>query len=378
MIKAYNNTWVTNLYIRETAAGWVSKNLLTTEQEAQIQKAFPEHFYRPGIFVTIGLFFFASIACSFFAGFLSLFFLDGFSDGAFGIFSIICAIAFLAALEFVIRDRKLFHSGIDNALLYAAVGAVISSFFLIIEGERPWLYCFLSLFILVPALLRYADLLLAAVTYFTAAALIALILTESALGKALLPFAFMIFSFLSYMLVSRSTSIYYHKCQQILEVLSLATLYLAGNYFVVREGNALLNDLPASTQVAFAYLFYFFTAAIPIAYICLGLKKYNRVLFVTGLLALGASIVTYRTYFLQLTISQELTLAGTFLIIVAVLAIRYLKNPKKGISDEPEAKRKFAYLEAIVAAEVLGQAPQENGIQFGEGNFGGGGAGEAY
>lgn len=378
MIKAYNNTWVTNIYVREIAAGWVSKNLLTKKQEAEIRTAYPDAFYRPGIFVTIGLFVFTSIACLFFGGFVSLFFIDSVSGDSFGALSIICAAGFFGALEFAIRDRKLFHSGVDNALLYAAIGCCFSFLVLTIEGEKPWLYCFLSLFLLVPAMLRYADFLMTVMTYVVALALVALIFTESALGKALLPFAIMIFSFLSYMLVSRNTSIYYRKCRQILEVLSLITFYLGGNYYVVREGNAMLNDLPVSTQIAFSYLFYFFTAAIPAVYIWQGLKRHNRILLVTGLLALGASIVTYRMYFIQLTVSQELTIAGLFMIVVSILLIRYLKTPRFGLSDEPEEKRKFAYLETIVAAEVLGQAPQDKGIEFGGGNFGGGGAGEAY
>ena len=73
MKKAYNETWVENLHVQRQAAAWKSKNLLTGEQEEEVKAHFGEKFYRPGIFVKIGLFLFAVVACSFFVGFLSLF-----------------------------------------------------------------------------------------------------------------------------------------------------------------------------------------------------------------------------------------------------------------------------------------------------------------
>jgi hypothetical protein len=380
MKKAYNENWVENLHIQQTASAWLSKNLLTQEQFEQVKSAFPEQFYRPGIFVKIGLFFFAAIACSFFVGFISLFFMSSGSETGFSFLSLICAFCFTFFLEYLIKNKGLFHSGVDNALLYAAVFGAMVPVFMLFENAGVWLYCIVALAILVPVILRYADLLATLVAFGVLFLLLANLMMMFPLGKALLPFSVMILSAVIYWAAKKSKRLYYQDCRKVLEVLSLFTFYLGGNYFIVREGNALMNDfnLAVSPQIAFAPLFYFFTIIIPLAYIMTGLRKHDRILFIIGLLAFGFSIFTYRSYFSQLTPSQELAVAGALLILIAGAVIRYLHTPKHNLCDEPDGRRKLANLEAILVAQNLGQTPHENGIEFGGGNFGGGGAGEVY
>src|SRR4051812_21579938 len=113
MKKAYNITWIENLYIAQVAANWRSKNLLTPNQETLVTSQFPEDFYRPGIFVKIGLFIFGVICCSFFLGFLSIFILEAASEHTFSFISLIAAGAYFFFLEHLIKSRKLFHSGVD-------------------------------------------------------------------------------------------------------------------------------------------------------------------------------------------------------------------------------------------------------------------------
>jgi hypothetical protein len=43
MKKAYNENWVENLHIQQTASAWLSKNLLTQEQFEQVKAAFPNN-----------------------------------------------------------------------------------------------------------------------------------------------------------------------------------------------------------------------------------------------------------------------------------------------------------------------------------------------
>ncbi len=377
-MKAYNNRWVQNKYIRQTAQEWFRKNLLTANQLEAVHANFKSEFYRPGIFVTIGLFCFGLISCAFFGGFISIFFINEGSDTTLSLLSLACAACFTFLLEMLIRERNLFHSGVDNALLYAALLAASMPVFLLFEDAPVSIYCFVILLFLVPAVFRYADLLVTTAAFFVLLLLISSAFTGFALGKALLPFILMIVASVIYYSVRQNNDIYYLKCQQIVEVLSLAVFYACGNYYVVREGNAMLNDLPASAEISFSYFFYFLTAAIPVAYVYFGLKKRDRILFVTGLLGITASVVTYRMYFFELPLSQELTIAGALLIVLAVALISYLKTPRYGISDEPGKRRRFANLEAILVAESIGDVPADPGVQFGGGNFGGGGAGEAY
>jgi hypothetical protein len=378
MKKAYNNTWVNHIFLHQTARGWLRKNLLTPEQLTAVYTSFPQHFYRPGFFVTIGLFCFGLVSCAFFGGFISIFFIDTGTDGTLSLISLVCAASFLVALEVLIKERKLFHSGVDNALLYSALSAASTPIFLLFENAPLAIYCFVILVLCIPAILRYADILVTVVAFAVLLLLVASTFVKFPLGKALLPFALMLTTIATYFLARKNKDVYYLKCQMIVEIFSLAVFYLCGNYFVVREGNAMLNDLPTSTQIAFAYLFYFFTIAIPFTYIFYGLKLHDRILLVTGLITFGLAVVTYRIYFFELSPSQELTIAGSILIISSIALIRYLKNPKWGISDEPEERRRFGNLEAVLVSQTVGQVPLDQGTQFGGGNFGGGGAGEAY
>lgn len=385
MKKAYNETWVDNLHVQYRVAEWKSKNLLSGDQEEQAHALFPEKFYRPGIFVKIGLFLFGVVACSFFVGFLSLFIYDTGSELGFSTLSLICCACFTFVLEYLIKTKHLFHSGVDNALLYAAVSAAIVPVFLLFENAPLWAYCLVALAIIIPATLRYADLFGPIAIFGLIFTILADLMMKFPLGKALLPFAVMILSAVIYALAKKNKDLYYRECRQILEVLSLATFYLGGNYLVVRELNALISGLnvPVAPQIAFAPLFYFFTFGIPVLYIIGGLKRADRVLFILGLLAIAFSAYTYVNYFSPLTASAELVLAGTLMIVASIALIRYLHTPKHGISDEQNRKNSLENLQAVIAAQQLGVTPVNGGLsspglEFGGGTFGGGGAGEAY
>jgi hypothetical protein len=380
MKKAYNQSWVENLKIQETASYWLSKNLISADQLSKIKVAFPEHFYRPGIFVKIGLFLFAIIACSFFAGFTSIFLSGDGSDSAMVVLSLACLAGYAFSLEYLIKTRNLFHSGVDNALLYSAIGAAMMPVFILFSHLEVWQYCIFMLFILLFVVFRYADFVATLGLFAVTLTLVTTLLVKFPLGKALLPFAVMILSATIYLTIRKIKDTYYYDCMKLLKILSLLTFYLGGNYLVVREGNAFLNELhlPVSPQIAFAPLFYFFTIAIPLAFIIGGIRKKNRILFVLGLLSFAFSVFTYKYYFSLLTPAQGITVAGAMMILAAVTSIKYFHSAKHGITDEPYGKRKFANLEALIVAQQMGQPQRQEGLEFGGGDFGGGGAGETY
>jgi hypothetical protein len=381
MKKAYNIEWIRNISIQQAADSWFNKKMLSQEQYDLVKTNFPDLFYNPGIFVKIGLFIFALLACSFFTGFLSIFVMGAYGgDGAFSILSVISALAFFAVVEFLIKDRKLFHSGVDNALLYAGLGALMVPFFVLYNSPPVWLSCIYALVIFIPAYLRYADILTAITIFLIALVLLANLMMKLPLGVALLPFGLMIFAAVSYLINKRIHSDYYARCQMLFSALSLITFYLGGNYYIVRQGNAILNDIAVTIapQIPFSSIFYFLTLSIPILYIVFGLRKKNRIMLWIGLFAFAFSVFTYRYYFSFLPIEQGLTLSGLLLILLSAFVISFLKSPKAGLTDEILSKRKLANLEALMAAQHLGSVPQERGIEFGGGNMGGGGAGDTY
>ena len=386
MKKAYNETWVENIDNQETINNWHEQKMLTDEQLDTAKKAFPVGFHQANIFVKIGLFLFTNIVASASLGFISLFLFGIFTDSpqGFSIISLIYAGVFLYALEYFIKKNNFYRSGTDNALLYALLGSIFTCFLSITNFDLPaWSYCLIGLIILVPALLRYADPLVAVGVYLTWIALWFLVITIFPIGKLIIPFVIMLVSAASYFLVQfwkkKETTNYYADCQGVIEILSSITFYLGGNYLVVREGNAMLNDLSDSIQISFAPLFYFFTAVIPAFYIARGLQKHDRKLLIVGLLATAFSIFTYRQYFSVLSLEWALTIGGIILVLLSILIIKALKSIKFGLTSKPLSSNKFQNLEAFIINQAIQQPnSQSDNMKFGEGGFGGGGAGSEY
>ncbi|TDE17401.1 hypothetical protein [Dyadobacter psychrotolerans] len=376
MKKGYNETWVDNLAIERIAKSWLSDGLISAEQFSSVEENFPHNFYRPGLFVRIGLFLFACIACSFFSGFLSLMLYET-GKYSYVPITLLSFSGFVFMLNYLIKDRRLFHSGVDNALLYSAVFSLLACMFLYFEDrlEIPQ-YCMIILVILSVAIYIYADIFCSAAFFATFLTLLANLMLRYELGKALLPFAVLIVSGTSFALLKTIRSSYYEDCIVFVKVLSLICSYLGGNYLVVREANAMLNNFSGavSPQISFAPLFWFCTIAIPVGYIFFGLKGKNRMLLVTGLICLAFSVFTYRFYYDFLTVAQVLVVAGIFMLLFAVWAIKYLKEVRLGISDLTLKERANYPLEALLAAQFANHHPAAN-VEPGAGSFSGAGAG---
>lgn len=380
MKKPYNETWIANLNVQNTGRTWLKKKLITSTQFEQITKDFHESFYKPGIFVKTGLFLFTLLAGSFFSGFISLFFLENSTDKIFTLISIVCSMCYFFALEYMIRERKLFHSGIDNALLYMAAIAALIPIFLSFEHLKLWQYCLVILVVNGFLLIRYADILIAFISLAAMYVMFANIIVSTPQLKPFLPFCMMLISAIIYFFNRFNYGSYYANCQIVIKIVTLVVFYLGGNYYVVREGNAMLSNLltPIAPQIPFSLLFYILTVAIPLIYIFLGLKNKDRILLITGLLTTAFSVFTYRYYFDIIPMEIILVLAGCALILLTVFCIKFLKTSRFGISDEKDDSQNTANLEAMLIAHQFGQAPAEDHLHFGGGDFGGGGAGNSY
>jgi hypothetical protein len=385
MKKAYNETWVENLAHRATIDDWFFRKLISDEQRKSAFDALPVGFHQSNVFVKIGLFLFTCVVSSATLGFVSLFLFGIFTESRFGfsIISFIYAIVFLYFLEFFIKKNNFYRSGVDNALLYAAISAFFSAFVGFTNYDFPtWSYCLMALVISIPAIIRYADPLVAFVAYITWLAFWFLFVTQFSIGKVIIPFVVMLVSAGTYFAIKfwkkHEQNTYYNECQSIIKILSLATFYLGGNYLIVREGNALLNDLNKSIQIDFAPLFYFFSTVIPAFYIIRGLIKHNRPMLIVGIAAVGFSIFTYRFYFSLFPLEWALAIGGALLVGICIWAIRALKTPKFGLTSEASGTNEFKNLESFIVNEAMQQPAQPNKMQFGKGDFGGGGAGSGY
>jgi hypothetical protein len=388
--RAYPLAWPQNTAMRQAASRWQKQGFITPGQHAAIDAAYPIDYYRPNVFVRIGLFIFTCLGAAASAGVVALF-----SQGSVVGVCLVCGAGAFFVLEQAIKSSRHYHSGFDNALLYSGLlavavllgyayaqllpGTVLDDF----SPASPRLTLLLLplLALLLAAGWRYADQLVAALAYLTYLTLVANLLLQLSLGRVLLPFAVMLASAAAYLLCRRllehtKVRYYYKPALTVVRVLAIVTFYLGGNYLVVREGNAALNNLPESIQIPFAPLFYLTTVAIPLLYIVLGLRRHNRLLLLVGLFVVGFSLYTYRHYRSLLPPEIAATLAGVALIVFAVWALRYLRRPRHGLSSaaEEHAPPHFNLESLIVAQTAEVPTHQAPAFEFGGGESGGGGA----
>ncbi|UOG75463.1 hypothetical protein MTX78_02440 [Hymenobacter tibetensis] len=398
--KAYNPTWAHHEAIRQAATRWQRRGLLSALQLAAIHAAHPLDYYRPNIFLRITLFVFTLIGAMAGGGMLLLM-LSGFLDDSDAVipFSILGAGATLFVLEAAISGSRLYHSGIDNALLYITLSWLAFLItYTILEAapvqyqQSPSLFnpyitvtLLLVLALLLAATIRYADRLVATVAYLAYLLLVASVLLQVPAGSVALPFALMLASVAAYggakKLTLRSDYLYYKPCIQLVQALCLVSFYMGGNYYAVREGNALLSDAVVAGQVPFAWLFYFFTATLPVIYIVVGLRRPNRIWLLIGLLALGFSVFTFRYYHSVLPPELAATLAGAALVAAMIWVTRYLRVPHHGLTtaaDDDDATRNLNLESLIVAETATVPQPAAAGFEFGGGSSGGGGADGNY
>ena len=390
-MKAYNQQWLENEFIQKTAQKWLKQGFLSEVQCLEIEKNYPYNYYNPNVFLKIGLFIFTILAAGFSIGIMSIFLVGIYSANlniAIAIQSLLIGGVFFFLLENLIKNRQLYHSGVDNALIYMALGAFCTTIYFLFEKSNPstWLFLILFLPLFIATTIRYAESVVCTLTYFLIVGIFVMIALESFWGKTLLPFILMIVSTGMYFLVkklsSRKDYLYYETCLTIFKTLSLITFYLGGNYLIVREGNALINNLYLSTspQVAFAPMFYFFTTVIPIAYLFFGFRYRDRLILILGFITLGFSIFTYRFYFSIIPIEIALTLGGVLLIALSAGLIHYLKTAKHGFTYQPDDDFEGFNLEAMLMSQIIQSKIPHQGdtFRFGGGDSSGGGAGDKY
>ena len=383
---AYPLAWAEHDALRQAARRWQRRGLLTPTQQAAIDAAYPVGYERPVLFLRIGLFGAALFGIGSLAGMLGL--MTEFKASPL-FYGLLVLAGCLAGLEYVIKNSRHYRSGLDNALLYCAL---LAWGFLVAYALRNvlsdslgsptlWLWLLPVLLALLAALLRYADPVVAAAAFVAALALLANGLLQSSAGRLLLPFAVMAASGALLLalrwLPARADYFYYRSAGLVLRTLGLATFYLAGNYLVVREGNAeLLGGGRPSAEIPLAFLFWIFTAAIPVLYIVLGLRRHDRLLLSLGLLAVAFSLFTLRTYHALLPPAVASALGGAVLLALALAALRYLRQPRHGFTAaaDEDAEPHFKLETFITAQTAHAPAAPEAGFQFGGGHSGGGGA----
>lgn len=396
----YNKKSLENLRLLNQAKIWKEKLLLTESAFEKIKETYVNDLYTPNFFIRIGLFLFTSILIGASLGLITLItFPDSSSDSGLLIRFLIYAIITGFVTEMVIKGKKFFRAGVDEALQYATVGlclAVVCSLAENLNNNSGYYYdpfesihilAFYSLPILIISAIRYADRLLIALAFAVLIYLIFhLVSNIGDIGKAICPFVICLTNFVIYQLVKKYAYnekwLLWKDTFKVLELLSLLTLYLSVNYFVVRELNSVINDDYSDAQIPLAWLFYITTAITPLLYIYFGIIKKDRLQLQLGMMLITFAVFTFKYYFSLGHHEISITLAGVIMIGVAWLVNKLLKTPKIGLTVNKESIEKefnIADAEALVIAETMGKGPtQQDNLEFGEGNFGGGGSGGKF
>ncbi len=380
---AYKATDLDNREVREQADEALAKKIITKEEFDRIYAAYPYNLYTPNFFVRVGLFLLtvlAALCC------LGLFMLTSAgNDRSMGSMFIFFGFLSYGALELFIHVRGICRAGIDDALLWVAGSMIVTGINVLSSHIQPLMESGMVLVLALWGFVRYADRLMAIVAFAAFLCLVFYRLGDGPTGRAVLPFVIMAVSVAFYLLFRKLSAIsrlrFYHPGLLILRVTALVSFYAAGNYYVVREANAFISH--QSGAIPLGFLWWTLTGLVPIGYIVRGIQKKDIVFLWTGLGLIAAAIFTVRYYYHILPAELAMIICGVILITGAWLLIRYLHEPKSGITsadiDDPSIPEGLP-VEGMILAESFRPAagPVDKGIHYGGGTTGGGGAGGGY
>ncbi|RYY25633.1 MAG: hypothetical protein EOP41_05070 [Sphingobacteriaceae bacterium] len=387
----YNRTGLANLHIRQQAEKAHEAQLITTPELISIKEKYLTGFYTPNLVVRIG-FFILTLIASLFAGLILSLMFDATHITNHPIWPLLLGLATYAVLEFLVKEKRLFKAGIDDALLWQTAALLAGSCIWAMENNSNG-NLFNAGFILLLSLyftLRFADTLMSVIAGLSCFALVFFTWSKAGtIGEITMPFVIMLCSFLLFYATKKAEkdarTINYPDCLACVQLISLLTLYAAGNYFVVLTLSSLLHDLPADnhTPLPFSWFFWLWTILVPFVYVWLGIKIKNLMLLRIGLVLVAAGALTFRLIFHLLPTEYALVFSGAGLLALTITLIKYLKTPKNGFTYAQRSSKHWVHnlnLESLIVAQAAQppSAPAPEADRFGGGSFGGGGSSSDY
>jgi hypothetical protein len=394
---AYKKEDLGNRQLHEDVDQSIAEGHLTEQQGADAKKLNPSGLYTPNIFARIAFMALTVVIILLVITLTAIPLYSG-SESDIKVYCFFMALVCYGALELMVHNKKHFSSGIDDVLIIAIYGFLITM--AIVDNDFNYGEGFGSLktacALLIPAACwmayRFVDAKSAMIAFLTFCYFIFLILfTAGDNARLFLPFILGIISFAVYYFVRKQKQedkLGYHIALfKTIEVLSLLTLYVAGNIlFVYTVGFKEYEGDVNSIFIKLRHLIWAWTLFLPFVYIGFGIKLKDSILIRIGLMLIAVAIFTFRARFAVMPIETAFTIGGLVLLAVSYLLIRYLKTPKYGFSFAADFKDQTGNknIEALVIAETIGRnqqgAPNPDAFQTGGGGrgFDGGGAEGEY
>lgn len=422
-MKAYNSDWIYNRAVVLQAERWQRQGLLTNEQLQQTRLQYPVGFRSSNTFIEIGAFIFTNIAVL--GGYALLWLLLGNSfvnHYSTALYNVVIGLGVGWLGLLLIRQQNLYRNGVDNALVASAVALVLMGINVALPNELP-LYerCLFCLPIMLLVIWFFGDTIITCLALLTLYTAVYDGFLAIGWGRVAMPFMMMGLSGIIYFVChfafivptsgpgrrsgvfSRTSGkmaahpptgrmirnlIYYDDAVTLTQWIALILLAASGNYYIVREWNGLLLDShPAiAPPMAMSWFFWFTTITIPVLYGYVAWRYRNRVFLILTGLGIAATIATIRYYIGELPLSVHLTLTGLVVALTATLLIRYLNRPEHkteplgftDVPDEDSPREFFLNAETLATIQATTSLHQPEGVKFGGGDFGGGGAKETY
>ncbi|WP_126243519.1 hypothetical protein [Chitinophaga rhizosphaerae] len=379
----YNTAELDNALIRQEADDAKAAGVIVQGTAERIKAAHPYTLYSPNIFVRIGLGL-ATVLCVLLAtGLFFLLMMDG-AIRSIEIFFLVWGVLAYGTLEMWMSGHRHYRSGVDDGLTWVSAVYIAGALVALMENDSPVL-----LFILLTALaswytVRTSDPGIALCGWVCGIMIVVYGAIAYIPGaRYLLPFLVMGISAGAYLLFTRIQRNFrfrhYDLCLDVLRLGTLATLYLAGNYYVVHIAGMELLGMEGEPPLP--WLFWTLSIAIPPVYIWMGLLRKDRIPLAMGLILIAMAVFTIRAYHAVMPIETAMVLGGIFLVGVSYFVHRYLKKPKHGFTTEAMHTRSFGaqQLEGLIIAETMQPTPQAGeAFQFGGGSGGGGGASNEF
>jgi hypothetical protein len=381
---AYNTNWLDALRVKTTASTWHTQGLLSDEKWQAIQEHYPANFYSPNVFVRIGLAIFTLILLVAAAGLMAIL-IEPSSEFGFAAFSLFWALICVLMLEFRIIQGRHFKSGIDDMLLYVAIGAALTG----LCSNLPYnthllVYYGIALPFFLAGSIRYLDRLLAAATFFCALGIVLMTCAEfPQIALYILPFVGMLCASGVYVFAKKGQGRYawrhWHDQLFVLELLALVVFYASGNYWMVQQASEGLFQIE---QVPLGWFFWTFTFLVPLTYIFLGVRKQDRPMLDIGLLCVAGAVFAFRYYHHVMPLAWAAVLSGALLFALSYVSIQYLRKHVGIYTYETDSGTNFLQEieQQLIEQTIVNQpsvAPDKR-ESFGGGQFGGSGAGDSF
>ncbi len=395
---AYPKSIILNGLLVKKVKSWYAQQLLSTEQYVTITNSLKTETFTPTTFIKIGLFIFTGILFSAVIGLFSLFFGSMLFDNQLG-GTIVCALfggGSFWVLEYMIKEKKHFNSGVDDALLYIGCALLLYALYNLVNlvaGDSPLFFCVVAMPLLIFLVKHYADKVMVFCVCSVLFYIIGLLIYK--FGDAqmkLVPLALMLATGVLYVGIKKYQNtelwVLYTACLQFAESYCLLLFYAVCNYYVVSELASSIFGvyLLQYNSTWLAIVFYVLTGLIPLVYIGYALYKKDKLLLWMGLLITAFAAFTFKKYFSMGHPEILFTLLGMLLIGIAYLAINYFKTGKHGITyieDLNEDHFMKSNAEALIIAQsfsnqTASDVSSSETTDFGGGQGGGAGSGGEF